>query len=739
MKIRSHLMILVLGAVLPLFAFSAAMTTIFWREQRRSVEERFLERVRAMSIALDRELDGQIEVLNVLAQSELLRSANIKEFYEYARRVRDGQKSWSTFIVADPSGQQLINVAFPYGTLLPTLPVDGATVKKVVTTGQLVVSSLFKDPATNHFVAAILLPVKLDETVTHVLAAVIESSSWLEFLGTFPAARDAMMTLLDQNGLIVARTLNNATSVGRYASSALLENSRQTIEAAYPSVGLEGQDIYTAHSRSKLSGWTVATGVPQNAVERGLRDSMLAMAAGATAALLLAVGLALLFGRQIARSVSGLTRFAHALTDGKPAEPMAFSNVAEVNEVAEAFEAARTERHFRESALRRSEEKFRALTSHAPVGIFLTDLKGDCIFVNQSWCAMAGLSAEQAQGAGWRNAIHPEDRERVLAQWDTAVRRRFPFRCEYRFLRQGGSVTWLQASAVELTDLDDSAIGHIGTVSNISELKLAEEALRASEDRLRQQASELEQQLIASGRLVSLGEVTASMAHEFNNPLGIVMGFVQELIGETNGSDPRYQSLKIIDEETKRCQRIIQELLQFSRPGNIEFSLTNIREVVDKTLAMVKNHLFKQQIESIVEMEENLPRIHADHQQLEQVLLNLYLNAIDAMPNGGKLTVKVRLEPQVEVAKQMVITVADSGIGIEKDDLHKIFQPFFTAKKRRGLGLGLSICQRIIKNHNGRIEVQSEVGNGTTFAIYLDLQRAPDSADRAEPTETQRV
>jgi len=134
-----------------------------------------------------------------------------------------------------------------------------------------------------------------------------------------------------------------------------------------------------------------------------------------------------------------------------------------------------------------------------------------------------------------------------------------------------------------------------------------------------------------------------------------------------------------------------------------------------------------------------LPRIYADYRQLEQVLLNLYLNAIDAMPNGGKLTVKVTLDPQVELAKQMVITVADSGIGIEKEDLQKIFQPFFTAKKRRGLGLGLSICQRIIKNHGGRIEVQSELGKGTTFAIYLDLQRTPDSADRVEPTATQRV
>jgi hypothetical protein len=259
MKIRSHLMILVLGAVLPLFAFSVAMTTIFWREQRRSFEDRFLDRVRAMSIALDRELDGQIQVLNMLAQSELLKSGNMKEFYEHARRVRDGQKSWSTFIVADHSGQQLINVAFPFDAPLPALAMDGATVKKVVTTGQFAVSPLFKDTTTNNFAAAIVLPVKLDETVTHVVAAVIENSSWLDFLGTFPVARDATMTLLDQNGLILARTLNNAASVGRYASSALLENSRHTVEAAYPSVGLEGQDFYTAHSRSKLSGWTVAT------------------------------------------------------------------------------------------------------------------------------------------------------------------------------------------------------------------------------------------------------------------------------------------------------------------------------------------------------------------------------------------------------------------------------------------------------------------------------------------------
>ena len=119
-----------------------------------------------------------------------------------------------------------------------------------------------------------------------------------------------------------------------------------------------------------------------------------------------------------------------------------------------------------------------------------------------------------------------------------------------------------------------------------------------------------------------------------------------------------------------------------------------------------------------------MPRIEADSQQLEQVLVNLYLNAIDAMPEGGKLFVKAKIAQLDDIAPMAVITVADTGFGIAETDLAKIFQPFFTAKKRRGMGLGLPICQRIVKNHGGRIAVESQPGEGTTFKIYLPLDRS---------------
>jgi PAS domain S-box-containing protein len=280
----------------------------------------------------------------------------------------------------------------------------------------------------------------------------------------------------------------------------------------------------------------------------------------------------------------------------------------------------------------------------------------------------------------------------------------------------------LLVSAGPLRDSQQRVLGCLFTLNDISERTRAEEALRQSEEKLRRQAQELEQQLIASGRLVSLGEITASMAHEFNNPLGIVMGFTQDLMSETDPSHPHYRSLKIIDEETKRCEKIIRDLLQFARPKSTDLCPTDVQQVLEKTLGLVANHLYKQKIEGITQVEENLPRIHADTQELEQVLVNLYFNAIDAMPDGGVLTVAATTILAASGAPhQVAISVSDTGFGISPEDLPKIFLPFFTAKKKRGLGLGLPICDRIIKNHGGRIKVESQPGQGTTFEIYLPV------------------
>jgi PAS domain S-box-containing protein len=267
-----------------------------------------------------------------------------------------------------------------------------------------------------------------------------------------------------------------------------------------------------------------------------------------------------------------------------------------------------------------------------------------------------------------------------------------------------------------------------GEIGQFAERMRAEAALRQSEEHLRNQAQELEQQLLASGRLVAVGELTASMAHEFNNPLGIVLGFAQGLLANMDSSDPNYHHVQIISEEAKRCEKLVQELLEFGRPKNADFAWTDVQEMIQKTLDLVQPRAGKSKIEAYAKFEGELPQIHADPQQLQQVLLNLSLNAVDAMPKGGTLTIAATQESP----NRLTITVADTGIGIEPDVLPRIFQPFFTSKKRRGLGLGLPICDRIVKGHGGRIEVNSIPGEGTRFTIRLPINGSSETSARQE-------
>jgi len=290
------------------------------------------------------------------------------------------------------------------------------------------------------------------------------------------------------------------------------------------------------------------------------------------------------------------------------------------------------------------------------------------------------------------------------------------------FRRASGGNVYMLMSAGPLYDKAGSAVGCVVTLSDISELKQAEEALRESEQKSREQAQMLEQQLIASGRLVSLGEITASMAHEFNNPLGIIMGFVEEMQSTMPSDAADFQTLKIIDEEAKRCQKIIQGLMEFARPTPVTAQTTDVAALITKTLKMIDARLYKQKVGLTEAVAPHLPPIHADAQQLEQVLVNLYLNALDAMLGGGHLTVSAQLDGNGDFSKEVVISVADTGHGVPREDLAKIFQPFFTARKKAGMGLGLSICERIIKNHGGKIEVESEQGQGTLFRIRLPVK-----------------
>jgi signal transduction histidine kinase len=230
---------------------------------------------------------------------------------------------------------------------------------------------------------------------------------------------------------------------------------------------------------------------------------------------------------------------------------------------------------------------------------------------------------------------------------------------------------------------------------------------------------ESREQLIHAERLTSLGQLAASIAHEVNNPLAGVLTYTKllakKVAGDTFRKEEALDHLSKIESEVSRCSRIMRNLLDFSRQTEPRFKLVDMNQVLEQVLAMVGHQAQMQKVEIAEEFSPSLPRVMADSDQLQQVFTNLALNAIQAMPGGGRMVFRTSATND-----QVKIDVQDTGCGISRENLSKLFTPFFTTKEKgTGVGLGLAVVRRIIERHKGEIKVQSEVGKGTTFSVHL--------------------
>ena len=230
----------------------------------------------------------------------------------------------------------------------------------------------------------------------------------------------------------------------------------------------------------------------------------------------------------------------------------------------------------------------------------------------------------------------------------------------------------------------------------------------------------LQKQLIQSEKLASVGRLAAGVGHEVNNPLTGILTYGHFLSKRANEKDfVKEYSEKIVN-ETMRCRKIIRRLLDFARQTEPEKELADINKIVKDTLALIENQASLQNIKIVTEFNEQLPMIMVDSNQIQEVFTNIILNALDAMPDGGFLTISDRAVD----GRFIEINFIDTGCGIPVEDLDRLFDPFFTTKKvGEGTGLGLSVSYGIIEKHNGAIEVQSEVGNGSTFVVKLPVDK----------------
>jgi two-component system NtrC family sensor kinase len=228
---------------------------------------------------------------------------------------------------------------------------------------------------------------------------------------------------------------------------------------------------------------------------------------------------------------------------------------------------------------------------------------------------------------------------------------------------------------------------------------------------------ELESNLAQQGKMASLGVLSSGVAHEINNPLGVIMGYAGYLENKLDPGDPNFTYIHEIKRESKRCKKIVQDLLNYARTPQPKFTDTNIHQLLDQILDFAANHTDLHGVEIIKEFQAPSARVPVDGDQIRQVAINIVLNAGAAMPEGGQLTVHTWLEE-----KCFAVEFLDTGCGIEEEDLQRIFEPFYTTRER-GTGLGLAITKQIIEQHQGSIQMESAPGKGTRVTICLPLVR----------------
>jgi two-component system, NtrC family, sensor kinase len=229
----------------------------------------------------------------------------------------------------------------------------------------------------------------------------------------------------------------------------------------------------------------------------------------------------------------------------------------------------------------------------------------------------------------------------------------------------------------------------------------------------------MQRQLQQADRLASLGQISTGIAHEVNNPLGVILAYTQLLLRDYPPESQIHDDLRIIEKHARNCKSVVEDLLKFARGTRTNKTTTNVNQCLTEVLSLLAHQFELDHIVLTTDLDEELPNINADDEKLKQVFMNLLMNAKQAISGQGRISVESKMGPE---RSTMLVSVSDNGSGIRPGHLDKIFDPFFTTKAvGEGTGLGLSVSYGIVRDHNGRIDVSSRLGVGSTFSIVLPL------------------
>ena len=383
--------------------------------------------------------------------------------------------------------------------------------------------------------------------------------------------------------------------------------------------------------------------------------------------------------------------------------------------------------------LSESEARFRSLADTAPVLIWMSGVDNLYSFFNKAWLDFTGRTLEAEIGNGWTAALHRDDFERYFEVYLNCFNAREEFTIEFRLRRHDGEYCWLLATGVPRFEADGAFLGYIGSAIDITQR-------RETESDLRQQRAELAHMT----RVSTMGELAASLAHELNQPLTAILSNAQAaqrfMAANPTDLEEVHAILTDIAHDGSRAGEVIRRMRALVRKERRDFAALDLASVIREVMALLHSDAILHNVRVSLELTQNLPRVLGDKVQLQQVVVNLLLNAFDAMKDSRETEREVVVWTQRDGTAMVRVAVRDCGPGLSRDMTEKIFQPFFTTK-REGIGMGLAISRSIVEAHGGHLWAENN-SNGATF--YFTVPVCPEdltenSSFQATPAQRRMI
>jgi PAS domain S-box-containing protein len=717
-KIRSYLIALILSLFVPFTIFAGAIAYTLAERERAASVDGVQSTARALAIAVDRNVADISNSLSVLATAELLHVRELEGLHRFANRVVHERPEIRRLLLVQADGRLLFDTEVPYRETAETwvwsAHLARALASGVPTIGKDIAGYDALDPAST----AVFVPARIDGAIRYALVGILDLSVIGAIFSDQKLPPDWTGVVLDADSAILSRSRSPELFVGLAAPSALAAAIHGKDEGIAEYQTQEGWPTLAGFARSGLTGWTVVLGMPATAANIAA-GRVLTVVVGIGAVLsLAALAIASFLGRRISRAVLGLLEPAMAIAQGAPIRMPGRSGITEIERVMEKLKAASDILAEREAERNRAEERYRLASLAANDFLWEYDVQTGRAVRSANFLAAFGYTADDNTNTRqwWLDHIHPEDAPRVIASSDAFIASdRSAWSAEYRLRKADGTYAYIFDRAYCIRDEQGRPLRLVGAKVDLTAHRMVEEQLRQTQ------------------KMEALGQLTGGIAHDFNNLLAVLIGNLELAVRKQRQGKLATE----LDESSLRTAvrgaALTRQLLAFARRQPLRPAVLDLAQLV-QGMAQILDPALGSRITLKFEIAPEPCWVEIDSGQCEAALLNLALNARDAMPEGGVLTIRVRgADDRVEVS------VCDTGIGMSPEIQARAFEPFFTTKPvGKGSGLGLSMVYGFVRQTGGRIRIDSAPGQGTTVTLSFRRAEPPASALPAREGPTVR-